>query len=669
MSTGTWGWLILAFPLAGTVVVALGWRSWRGRAAGWLGTLAIALSFASSIGAFLSLLSKDPESRSVVSNAFDYIQIAGVHVKLGVLVDPLSVFMCLVVSGVSMLIHVYSVAYMDSDRGYVRFFSYLNFFVFSMLLLLLASNFVLLIVGWAFVGAASYLLISFWYRRETAVKAGIKAFVMNVIGDVGLVIAAFLLFDQTGALDYATVFAKAPQVFGHNDGVLVGACLMLLVGAFAKSAQIPLHTWLPDAMEGPTPVSALIHAATMVTAGVYLIARTHPLFELAPAAADVGAIVGTATLFVAGTIALVVTDLKRVIAYSTMSQIGYMVLGVSSFGYAAGLFHLMTHAFFKALLFMGAGSVISAMGGVQNMDRMGGFRRAMPFTYVTFTAGALALGGFPLFSGWFSKDSIIGFTFHRGGLYTVLGIVALITAFMTAFYAFRMVFRAFFGDPVPEAAELEQGHLAHGEHVNPMTGEPEDTDVGFPGPDHHIAEREWPMRAAMAPLALLSLLGGIVLIPGVTDWLDKFLEPTFKDSRYYHDIPSSGAEWTGLIAGGIIAILGIGLAWVLYLQRRGVTLQLRDRYRRVHDFLSHKWYFDELYEAMFVRPVAGFGAFGRRVIESDFVQGFIVGGAVGVVRAGSSLARQIQTGYVRSYALVLVIGVLALGLYFLLVSS
>src|SRR4051794_29731892 len=335
--------------------------------AGWIGTTAIALSFASSIGALVSLLDRPHEERSAISNAFNYLNIAGLHAKLGILVDPLAVFMCLVVSGVSMLIHLYSVAYMDSDRGYVRFFSYLNFFVFSMLLLVLASNFVLLIVGWAFVGAASYLLISFWYRRETAVKAGIKAFVMNVIGDVGLVIAAFLLFDQTGALDYAGVFAKAPHVFQHNDGVLVGACLMLLMGAFAKSAQIPLHTWLPDAMEGPTPVSALIHAATMVTAGVYLIARTHPLFELAPAAADVGAIVGTATLLVAGSIALVVTDLKRVIAYSTMSQIGYMIVGVTVFAYSAGLFHLMTHAFFKALLFMAAGSVISAMAGEQSM--------------------------------------------------------------------------------------------------------------------------------------------------------------------------------------------------------------------------------------------------------------------------------------------------------------
>jgi NADH-quinone oxidoreductase subunit L len=669
VSTGSWGWIILLAPLAGSLVVALGWRNWRGRTAGWIGSAAIGVAFAGSIGAFASLLGRDPAERRVVSNAFDYINVAGLDVKLGILVDPLSIFMCLVVSGVSFLIHVYSVAYMDSDRGYVRFFSYLNFFVFSMLLLVLASNFVLLIVGWAFVGAASYLLISFWYRRETAVKAGIKAFVMNVIGDVGLVVAAFLLFDKTGTLDYAGVFARAPEVFHHNDGVLVAACVMILVGAFAKSAQLPLHTWLPDAMEGPTPVSALIHAATMVTAGVYLIARTHPLFELAPTAADIAAITGTLTLFVAGTIALVVTDLKRVIAYSTMSQIGYMVLGVSSFAYAAGLFHLMTHAFFKALLFMGAGSVISAMGGVQNMDRMGGFRGAMPFTYRTFTIGALALAGFPLMSGWFSKDSIIGYTFHRGGLYTVLGIVALITALMTAFYAFRMVFRVFHGDSAPEAAELEEGHLAHGDHVNPATGEPEDTEVGFPGAEHHIAEREWPMRFAMAPLAALSVLGGIVLIPGVTKWLDKWLEPSFADSHHYHDIPGTSAEWAGLALGGLIALAGIGLAYELFLRRPGFTLRLRDRYRGVHDFLSHKWYFDELYEAGFVRPVAGFGNFGRTVIESRFVQGFLVGGAVKVVGAGSTLARQVQTGYVRAYALLLVVGVLALGLYFLIVSA
>src|SRR6478672_7867709 len=667
MSTGTWGWLILAFPLAGSIVVALGWQVWRGRTAGWLGSLAIGLAFVSSIGAFVSLLSKDPDQRSVVVNAFDYMNIAGMHASLGILIDPLSVFMCLVVTGVSMLIHVYSVAYMDSDRGYTRFFSYLNYFVFSMLLLVLASNFIILIVGWAFVGAASYLLISFWYRRDTAVKAGIKAFVMNVIGDVGLVIAAFLLFDKTGALDYAGIFAQAPHVFHTNDGVLVGACLMILVGAFAKSAQLPLHTWLPDAMEGPTPVSALIHAATMVTAGVYLIARTHVLFELAPTAADIAAFTGLATLLVAGTIALVVTDLKRVIAYSTMSQIGYMIVGVSSFGYAAGLFHLMTHAFFKALLFMGAGSVISAMGGVQNMDRMGGFRRAMPFTFAAFTTGALALAGFPLMSGFFSKDSIIGTEFHRGGtLYDTLGVIALVTAGLTAFYAFRMVFRTFFGEQAPEAAELEEGHLAHGDHVNPATGEHEDTDVGFPGADHHIAERDWPMRAAMAPLAVLSVIGGVVLIPGVTDWLEKFLHPSFEDSKYFSDIPSAGAEWTGLVVGGLISIIGIGLAYTLYMRRQGSTLQLRDRFRSLHGFLSHKWYFDELYDAVFVRPLASFGTFGRTVVESRFVQGFVVDGAVGVVRAGTNFARAIESGYVRAYALLLVIGGVGLALYFLI---
>jgi NADH-quinone oxidoreductase subunit L len=670
MDTGTWGWLILAFPLAGSIIIALGWRVWPGRTPGWIGSLAIALAFVCSIGALLSLQGEEPEKRHAVASLFDYIDIAGVHVQMAVLVDPLSVFMCLVVSGVSMLIHVYSVAYMDSDRGYVRFFSYLNFFVFSMLLLVLASNFVLLIVGWAFVGAASYLLISFWYRRDTAVKAGIKAFVMNVIGDVGLVIAAFLLFDKTGALDYAGVFEGAQHAFHTNDGVLVGACLMILVGAVAKSAQLPLHTWLPDAMEGPTPVSALIHAATMVTAGVYLIARMHPLFELAPTAADIAAITGCATLFVAGTIALVVTDLKRVIAYSTMSQIGYMFVGVSSFGYAAGLFHLMTHAFFKALLFMGAGSVISAMGGVQNMDRMGGFRRAMPFTFATFTTGALALAGFPLMSGFFSKDSIVGYAFHRGDtLHVTLGVIMLVTAGITAFYSFRMVFRVFFGEQAPEAASLEAGELAHGDHVNPVSGEHEDTDVGFPGAEHHIAEREGPMRLAMAPLAVLSVIGGIVLIPGVTDWLDTFLEPSFEDSKYFTDIPSTGAEWTGLLIGGVISLIGIGVAYSFYMRREGTTLRLRDRMQGVHSFLSHKWYFDELYDAVFVRPVGGFGTWGRTVVESRFVQGFLVGGAVGVVRAGTSFARTIQTGYIRAYALLLVIGVLALGLYFLLQSA
>nr|MBA2567092.1 NADH-quinone oxidoreductase subunit L [Thermoleophilaceae bacterium] len=561
MSATTYAWLVLAFPLAGTLVIALGWRVLPGRLAGWLGSFAILLSFAAGVGALLELLALPAEERSLTASAFDYASTAGLDADLGILVDPLSVFMVLVVSGVSFLIHLYSVAYIASDGGYARFFSYLNFFVFSMLLLVLAGNFVLLIVGWAFVGAASYLLISFWYRRMTATAAGIKAFVINVVGDVGLVLATFLLFQATGALDYAGVFTGAEEAFAENDGTLVAACLLLLVGAFAKSAQIPLHTWLPDAMEGPTPVSALIHAATMVTAGVYLIARTHPLFELAPAAADVAAIIGTLTLVMAATIALVVTDLKRVIAYSTMSQIGYMVLGVSVFAYGAGLFHLMTHAFFKALLFMGAGSVIGAMGGEQSLDRMGGFRKAMPFTFATFTLGALALAGAPLLSGFFSKDEILAFTIDRGGGYVILGVVGYVAALITAFYAFRMVFRVFFGEPVAEAQAIETGGDHHVDPFNPATGEAEDTDVGFPGPDHHTAEHSPPMAGAMGPLAVLAIFAGLLGVPGVTDTLEHFLEPTFAGSEFYELHPSEAAEYVGLGVGAVIALAGIGLAF------------------------------------------------------------------------------------------------------------
>jgi NADH-quinone oxidoreductase subunit L len=662
MTAAAWGWLVLAFPLAGCAVTSLGWRRLPGRSAGWLASGAV-------LGAFVQLHDRPPHDRTVLSSAFDYFHTAGVNVDLGIQVDPLSVFMALVVSGVSFLIHVYSVSYMTSDRGYARYFAYLNYFVFSMLLLVMAGNFVLLIVGWAFVGAASYLLISFWYRRTTATYAGIKAFVMNVIGDVGMVVGAFLLFRETGALDYKHVFAATHHAFSVNDGTLVAACILFLVGAFAKSAQLPLHTWLPDAMEGPTPVSALIHAATMVTAGVYLIARLHPLFERAPAAADVAAIGGCATLLFAATVALVVTDLKRVIAYSTMSQIGYMIMGVGSFAYTAGLFHLMTHAFFKALLFMGAGSVIGAMGGEQSLDKMGGFRRAMPFTFVTFMVGALALSAFPPLSGLFSKDAILAFQLDRGGLYAVLAIVGYVAAGITAFYAFRMVFRVFLGEPVEQAASLEAGELWHGEHSNPATGEEEDTDVGFPGPEHHIAERERPMRAAMAPLVLLSIVGGIVFVPGVTDWLERFLEPTFADSRFAGKGPSTGAEWAGLVVGGGLSVVGIVAAWRMYVYRAGVTLGLRDRFARTHDFLAHKWYFDELYDALFVRPAAGFGRFGQTVVESAFVQGVLIGGATSVVRAGTGLARGIQTGYLRAYALLLVIGLSGLGLYFLLQAS
>jgi NADH-quinone oxidoreductase subunit L len=668
MSATTYGWLVLAFPLAGSMIIALGWRALPARAAGWIGTAAIALAFLSSIGALVLLQDEPSEARHLTSSLWDYASAGGLDIQLGILVDPLSVFMCLVVTGVSALIHLYSVSYLDSDRGYARFFSYLNFFVFSMLLLVLAGNFALLIVGWAFVGFASYALISFWYRRETATKAGMKAFVINVIGDVGLVLAAFFIFRELGTFDYLDAFEAAPDAFSENEGVIVAICVLLLVGAFAKSAQVPLHTWLPDAMEGPTPVSALIHAATMVTAGVYLIARTFPFFELAPTAADIGAFVGLATLLIAATIALVVTDLKRIIAYSTMSQIGYMVVGVSIGAYSAGLFHLMTHAFFKALLFMAAGSVIAAMANRQNIDLMGGFRRAMPLTSVLLIAGALALAGFPFTSGFFSKDEILVFAADRGGMYWIFAIGGYLGALLTAFYAFRIGFRVVYGEPCEEARELESGHVAHAEPENPLTGEPEDTDVGFPGPEHHIAERARPMAWAMSVLGVLAIVGGYVQIPGLTDTIETFLEPTFESSALAHDIPSTSSAWLGLAVGGAISLLGIGFAYLCYVARPGTTARLQQRFAAVHSFLFNKWYFDELQDALFYRPAIAIGRFSNAVFERLVVDG-IVDGTVGLVRGAAALVRGAQSGFVRAYALLLLGGFAALGVYFLVVSS
>ncbi|HEV2058118.1 MAG TPA: NADH-quinone oxidoreductase subunit L [Solirubrobacteraceae bacterium] len=660
-------WLTLLFPLAGCIAIALVGRRLPARGAGWLGTGALALSFASAIGALLALLDQAHDERQIVAVAWDYAHSAGIDAQLSLLVDPLSVFMILVVSGVSMLIHLYSISYIASDAGYVRFFAYLNFFVFSMLLLVLAGNFIVLIIGWAFVGAASYMLISFWYRRGTATRAGIKAFVINVLGDVGLVLGTLFIFKHVGTLDFLGTFEAARTEFAPGDADLTAGLILVLVGAFAKSAQIPLHTWLPDAMEGPTPVSALIHAATMVTAGVYLIARMHPLFELAPAAADVGAIIGCLTLLVAGTIAIAVTDLKRVIAYSTMSQIGYMIMAVSAGAYVAGMFHLMTHAFFKALLFMAAGSVIAAMAGQQNLDRMGGFRKTMPFTFGCMVIGGLALAGIPPFSGFFSKDEILLLIGDRGGWYWILYVAGYVGAFLTGIYTFRMIFRAFFGEPVPEARELEGGHLHHAEvPTNPATGEVEDTDVGFPGPEHHIAEREPTMKIAMGLLALLAIGGGVLQIPRVTHVIDHFLEPTFHDSALYERHPSDGLITFGLLLGAAVGLAGIAVAYLIWVRRPQIAVAARARLAPLHKLFVNKWYFDELIDTLVVRPARWFGAWAQQTFERVFVNGMLVGGTSGVVRAGSSAVRAAQTGFLRYYALLIVAGLVVLTFYFLM---
>jgi NADH-quinone oxidoreductase subunit L len=669
VSATAWAWLVLLFPLLGSIVTAVGFRALSARAAGAIGTVAIFLSFACAVAVLVNLLGDPVEARHHASSLWDYANAAGLEIKVGIFVDPLSVFMALVVSGVSALIHLYSFGYMSSDEGYRRFFSYLNFFVFSMLLLVLAGNFVLLIVGWAFVGFASYALISFWYRRGTATAAGMKAFVINVVGDIGLVLAAFLIFRELGSFEYGTVFAKAPEAFSTNEWTVVAICLLLLLGAFAKSAQLPLHTWLPDAMEGPTPVSALIHAATMVTAGVYLIARTHVLFELAPTAADIAAFIGLGTLLFAASVALVVTDLKRIIAYSTMSQIGYMVVGVSIGAYSAGLFHLMTHAFFKALLFMAAGSVIAAMANRQDIDRMRGFGRAMPFTAAMLVVGALALAAFPGTSGFFSKDEILVFAAERGGFYWIFTILGYLGALLTAVYAFRIVFRILPGEPCEEARELiETGHVVHAEPENPATGELEDTAIGFPGPEHHIAERSASMRVAMAVLGFLALFGGLVQIPGVDDVVGNFLDPVFAGGAFQSVNPPTGAAWLGLLAGAVMALAGIGLAYFLYVMRPETPAVLQRRLRPLHTFLVNKWYFDEAIDILVVRPALAIGRFANRTFER-LVVGGIVTGTEDVVGAAGRVVRIVQSGFVRSYALLLLVGFAGLALYFLLSSS
>jgi NADH-quinone oxidoreductase subunit L len=669
MSATAWAWLVLLFPLLGSIAIALGYRTLPQKAAGIIGTAAIGLAFACGVAALISLLGEGADARHHASSLWDYASVAGLDIKLGIYLDQLSLFMVLIVTGVSTLIHLYSFGYMQSDEGYHRFFSYLNFFVFSMLLLVLAGNFVLLIVGWAFVGFASYALISFWYRRETATRAGMKAFVINVVGDIGLVLAAFLIFRELGSFDYGTVFAKAPEVFSTNQWSVTAICLLLLVGAFAKSAQLPLHTWLPDAMEGPTPVSSLIHAATMVTAGVYLIARTHALFVLAPTAADIAAFVGLATLLVAATIALVMTDLKRAIAYSTMSQIGYMVVGVSIGAYGAGMFHLMTHAFFKALLFMAAGSIIAAMANEQNIDKMSGFGKAMRFTSITMLCGGLALAAFPLTSGFFSKDEILAYAGARGGMYLIFTVLGYFGAFLTAIYTFRLIFRVLPGKPCPEAQELiETGHVHHAHPFNPATGEEEDTDVGFPGAEHHIAEQSTPMRIAMAVLAFLALVGGLVQVPGVDNVIANWLDPVFADSPLAAIHPSTEWSWIGLGIGAVISLAGIWVAHWLYVANPERPPALEARLQGVHAFLFRKWYFDEAIDFLVVRPALAVGRFANRVFERLVVDGLVTG-TEETVRGVGGIVSRVQNGFVRSYALLLIAGFAGLALYFLLSSS
>ncbi|HYM63181.1 MAG TPA: NADH-quinone oxidoreductase subunit L, partial [Gaiellaceae bacterium] len=565
-------WICLASPAVAVLLIALAGDAIPRFAAGVVASLSALVSFVASVVCFVVLLGEDPEERTGHgSTLWTWLSAGDFRVGLDIVVDPLSVFMMLVVSGVGFLILSYAVGYMRDDVEERRYHAYKALFLFSMLLLVQSGNLLLLLAGWGMVGLSSYLLINFWHQRETAVAAGKKAFVMNAVGDATFALALFILAQQVGALDFGTVFDRAPEALGEGSTLSTLVALGLLGGAAVKSAQIPLHTWLPDAMEGPTPVSALIHAATMVTAGVYLIARTGPLFELAPDILHLAAILGGVTIVVAGLIALVQTDIKRVIAYSTMSQIGYMFVAVGLGAYGAGMFHLMTHAFFKALLFMAAGVVIHALSGEQDIRNMGGLGRELPWTYRAFLIGALALAAIPPFAGFFSKDAILASAIDSGSLGVTLWCIGIVGAFLTGLYTFRLLFIVFFGEPAPFVRER-----LHRER--------------FEGP----LAMMWPV----AVLSVLSVIGGLVQIPGVWHGVDTWLEPVVES------IPeaSGGLAVFSILASLAAAVGGIAVAWAVYRKPGERSAKVRQRFPRVTRTLEHKLYFDEAYDLVFYRP-------------------------------------------------------------------
>ncbi len=630
----TFGWITLGLPLAACIVLAL-WRHEPSRMLTRpLGVLPAAVAFVLTLSTFIAYRDRAAEDRIEVGRLWEWIDIGGLPVDLAIQIDDLSLYMMLIITGVGSLILLFATQYMEEDRDYRRFFAEMNFFLFAMLLLVMAANYLFLIVGWGLVGLASYLLIGYYYWRPSAVKAAKKAFVMNVIGDVGLVIAAFLLIRELGTLDFEAVFTAAPGELGQGTGVSEAIGLLLLVGAVAKSAQLPLHTWLEGSMEGPTPVSALLHAATMVTAGVYLIVRSADLYQLAPFASDTTAVIGAATLFFAATIAIVQEDIKRVLAWSTVSQIGYMFMAAGLGLYSVAMFHLLIHAFFKALLFLAAGAVIHALHGEQSLDRMGGLRRHMPVTTVGFLVGAFALGGIIPFAGYFSKDEIIEYSTARGGFGTTLAVVGALGAILTCFYAFRAYFRAFHGP---------------------------DREGGY----HDLHMPDWRMKVPIAVLAVLAFGAGWIQPPEGWHLVDDWLAPALEGLPEYEISFTTVVLWSLFTQlGGIAAI---AVAWWLFASGPARRLHYANALPRTRRVLEDKYAVDEIYDDALVEPVKELGDTFRDRWEPGLVQG-LVRAAVDTSQAASIGLRHAQTGMVRSYVTVLIAGAAIIGVIVILAA-
>jgi NADH-quinone oxidoreductase subunit L len=633
--------LIPLLPFLGFLVNASVGRRLSKTASGGVACGVMIASFLISLAAVWRLVSLEPESRAIVSQVFTWIASGELTVGLTFRLDPLSAVMILVVTGIGSLIHVYSTAYMhdEVDSEYARYFSYLNLFASFMLVLVLGANFLVMFVGWEGVGLCSYLLIGFWFQKKSASDAGKKAFIVNRIGDWGFLLGILLVFTRFGTLDFVEV-ARASAALSPEAtfGTISLITLLLFIGATGKSAQIPLYVWLPDAMEGPTPVSALIHAATMVTAGVYMIGRNAVLFSHAPETLAIVAVIGVATALMAGTIGLVQNDIKRVLAYSTVSQLGYMFLAMGVGAYAAGIFHLYTHAFFKALLFLGSGAVIHALAGEQDLRRMGGLKNELPVTYWTFLIGALAIAGVPGLAGFFSKDEILAQTFESG--HTLLWAVGLFTALLTAVYMFRLVFLAFHGHRTPSASD--SSHSSHAPHGS------------------HLHDAPPAMAFALIVLAIGSVVAGWV---GLGGRFEHFLEPSFAPQAV-HEVADTSAEIPLMIVSIVVALGGIAVAAYFFLKNRPAADAMAARFAGVYRMLLNKYYVDEVYDAAVVQPIRIASEDGLwKVVDVRVIDG-AVNGAGEIVGGSSELLRRAQTGSVRAYAASLFVGVvLILGYY------